>query len=183
MGYVILIAGLLVWSFGHWLKRLAPGPRGSLGDAGKGLVAALALAGIVLMVLGYRWAPVDPLWTPPSGARSINNLLVLLAFYLFAASGMKTAVTRWVRHPQLWAVRLWAIAHLLVKGDLAALILFGGLFVWAQISVFLINRADPFWSANPEVKPGKEIGAIVGTVLVVGIVGLIHGWIGPSPFG
>jgi len=183
MGYILLIAGLLVWSFGHWFKRLAPAQRQAMGESGKSLVAVLSLVSIVLMVLGYRWAPVDPVWSPPSGLRHFNNLLVLLAFYLFAASGMKTAVTRWVRHPQLWAVRLWAIAHLLVKGDLAALILFGGVFVWAQITVALINRADPFWSTNPDVKPGKEIGAIVGAVLVMGIVGMIHGWIGPMPFG
>ena len=119
MGYALLVLGLVLWSGSHWWKRLAPASRQSAGDSGKGLVTLLSVAGIVAMVLGYRWAPVDPVWPVDGGLRHLNNLLVLLAFYLFAASGMKTAATRYVRHPQLWGVRLWAIAHLLVIGDMA----------------------------------------------------------------
>ena len=38
------------------------------------------------------------------------------------ASGMKTAITRVIRHPQLTAVKVWAVAHLLVNGDLHSIV-------------------------------------------------------------
>jgi len=184
MGYILLILGLLLWSGAHAFKRVAPNRRKAMGDAGKGLVAILSLVAIVLMVFGYRWAPVDQIWPTSNGPKHFNNAVMLLVFYLFAADGMKTAITRYVRHPQLWAVRLWAIAHILVNGDLASFVLFGGLFAWAQISVYLINRDVPIW--DKPVRPvsvGKEIGAVIGAVVVMGAVGWIHGWIGPWPFG
>lgn len=183
MGYLLLILGVLLWSGAHFFKRLAPARRAAMGDSGKGLVALLLVASLVLMVFGYRWAPVDQIWPLSNGSVHLNNALMLLVFYLFAASGMKTAVTRFVRHPQLWAVRLWAVAHLLVNGDLASLILFGGLFAWAQIEVYLINRDAPLWDKNPPAPIGKEIGAVVGAIVVMGVVGWIHGLIGPAVFG
>ncbi|MCB1404929.1 MAG: hypothetical protein KDK01_01365 [Rhodobacteraceae bacterium] len=183
MGYLILVLGVLAWSGGHLFKRLAPARRAAMGDAGKGLVSILSLVGIVLMVLGYRWAPVDDIWPRNPGMVHVNNTLMLLAFYLFAASGMKTGVTRFVRHPQLWGVRLWALGHILVNGDLASFILFGGLFAWAQASALLINRDVPDWTRNPPAPVGKEIGAVVGAVVVMGAVGWIHSLVGPWPFG
>ncbi|MEM8577319.1 MAG: NnrU family protein, partial [Pseudomonadota bacterium] len=53
----LLIAGLLLWSAAHWFKRLAPEARARLGDPGKGLVALLIVASVVMMIFGYRWAP------------------------------------------------------------------------------------------------------------------------------
>lgn len=183
-GYILLVVGLADWSLAHWFKRLLPARRASMGDAGKGAVAGVSLVGIVLMVLGYRWAPVDPLWYPASWATHANNMLVLLAFYLFAASGMKTRAAQVIRHPQLWGVRLWAIGHLLANGSVADLILFGGLLVWAQVSVALINRAEPYWEPAPRpAVAGKEIGAAIGAVVALVAVGLIHSWLGPWPFG
>ena len=184
MGYGLLILGVLLWSGAHVWKRLAPASRARFGESGKGIVALLSLVAIVLMVLGYRWAPYTEIWPQSRALVSFNNLLMLLSFYLFAASGMKTVVTKYVRHPQLWGVRLWAIAHLMVKGDLASLLLFGGMLVWAQIAVGLYNRDNPLWTrAEPVVSMGKEIGAVVGAVLLVGAVGYIHIWLGYRPFG
>ena len=40
-------------------------------------------------------------------------------------------ITRVTRHPRLCGVSLWAIAHLLVNGHLAALLMFGALLVTA----------------------------------------------------
>lgn len=182
MGYALLILGLLAWSGSHMWKRVAPDSRAAMGDQGRGIVALLSFAGIVLMVLGYRWAPYDPIWAESNALRHVNNLLMLVVFYLFAASGMKTAAARYIRHPQLWGVRLWAIAHLMVNGDLASLLLFGGLLVWAQVQVLLINRQEVWAPLGGKASTGKEIGAVVGAVLVMGVVGYIHGMIGPWPF-
>lgn len=184
MGHAILILGLLLWSGAHLFKRLAPARRMAMGDAGRGLVAVLVLASVVLMVLGYRWADPVMLWSPPPFLRHVNNLLVLFAFYLYAASGLRTAVTARIRHPQLTAVKAWALGHLLVRGDLASVLLFGGLLAWAVVSVIAINRASPEWQRPvPAAGPAREAMALAGGVVVFGVVAMIHGWLGYYPFG
>jgi uncharacterized membrane protein len=180
---VILVAGLLLWWAAHLFKRVAPGPRGRMGDAGKGVVALGVVASVVLMVLGYRAAEVVPLWSLPPFVVHINNLLMVFAFYLYAASGMKTAITRVIRHPQLTAVKLWAVAHLLVNGDVASVVLFGGILAWAVVSVIVINRAQPVWERPAPVAASREVMAIVGTVVVVGVVMGLHNWLGVQPWG
>lgn len=183
MGYPLLILGVALWSGAHLFKRLAPDRRAVLGEAGRGLVAVLLVLSVVLMVLGYRWAEPVWLWSPPPFLRHLNNLLVLVAFYLFAASGMKTAITRVVRHPQLTGFKTWAVAHLLVVPTLAGVILFGGLLAWAVVAVILINRATPRPAPNPPAGMGREIGAVLGALVATAAVGWIHGWLGPWPFG
>lgn len=181
----LLILGVALWWAGHLFKRLAPGPRAGLGEAGKGVAALVLVASVVLMVIGYRSAEVTVLWNPPEFLRHVNNLLMLLAFYCYAASGMKTALTRVIRHPQLTGFKTWAVAHLIApgNGDLASVVLFGGLLAWAVVAVILINRAEPRPAPPPQAPPGKEIGAVVGAVLVTGAVGWLHGWLGYWPFG
>jgi uncharacterized membrane protein len=179
----LIILGLLLWWGAHLFKRLAPARRAAMGDAGKGLVAVGVLAGVVLMVIGYRGNTAPDLWYPPAFLTHVNNLLMLLAIYLYAASGMKTRITRVIRHPQLTAVKTWAVAHLLVNGDLASVILFGGLLAWAVVEVILINRAEPRPAPNPPAPVGKEIGAVLGAVLVMAAIGWVHNWLRVWPYG
>jgi uncharacterized membrane protein len=178
-----LVLGLLVWSAAHLFKRLAPGPRAAIGDAGKGIVALASVLAIVLMVLGYRaWDDSGILWYRAPWMIHLNNLAMLVAIYLYAASGMKTRITRSLRHPQLTAVLIWAASHLLANGEVRALVLFGGLGLWAAVSILLINRAQPAWTPPAPAPAGKEVGALVGAVVVTGLIGWLHIWFGLSPF-
>jgi uncharacterized membrane protein len=182
-GMFILIAGVVLWWAAHLFKRVAPGPRGQMGDAGQGVVALGVVAAVVLMVIGYRAADYVPLWSLPPFMVHVNNLLMVFAFYLYAASGMKTAITQRIRHPQLTAVKIWAFAHLLVNGDLASVVLFGGILAWAVVSVIVINRAVPNWIPPKQAPASREVMAIVGTIVVVGVVMGIHNWLGVQPWG
>ena len=179
---ILLLLGLALWIAAHLFKRLAPERRAAMGEKGKGPVAIAILAGIVLMVLGYRGAAFIPVWTPPSWAWHLNNLLVLLGFYLFAVSGAKTRLHRVIRHPQLTGFALWAVAHLLVNGDLASVLLFGGLLAWAVAEIVLINRAVPDWTPPPVGPVRKEITSVVATLVLFGVVAAIHSWLGYYPF-
>lgn len=178
----LTIIGLLLWSLAHLFRRLAPDRRARMGDAGRGVVALALLVALLLMVVGYRSWLSPQIWYPPAAMTHVNNLLNLIAVYLFAASGMKTAITRHLRHPQLMGVMVWAGAHLLVNGDLASIVLFGGLLAWAAVEVVAVNRDGP-WVRNPPAGPGKEIGAAVGAVIVTGLIGYVHIWFGLLPFG
>ncbi len=183
MSWIILILGVALWWAAHLFKRVAPERRADMGDRGRGLVTVLVLLSVVLMVIGYRGAEGPFWWGRNAALVGINNLAMLFAIYLFAASGMKTAITRRIRHPQLIGFKTWAVAHLLVNGDLVSFVLFGGLLAWAVVEVILINRAQPDWTPPPTAPMRKEIIAVVATVVVYGVVALIHTWLGYPVFG
>ena len=180
---IYLILGLLLWSGAHFFKRALPEQRTAMGDAGKGLVAVLALGGIVLMVIGYRGAELGTVfWGPHPATVGIADLLMLFAVYLFAVSGMQTRLARTIRHPQLTAVKTWAIAHLLVNGDVQSFVLFGGLLAWAVAEVIVINRSQP-WTRPAPAPMRKEIIAIIATLVVYGLIAWVHTLLGYYPFG
>ena len=180
---ILLILGLMLWSGSHLFKRLLPDRRAAMGDAGKGVVALLSLAGIVLMVIGYRAAPYIEVWSPPVFLRHVNNLLMVVAVYLLGVGYMWGVVRTKLRHPMLGAVKIWALAHLLMNGDVASIVLFGGLLAWAVVSLILINKAVPVW-VRPEVGPVRNDLIHAGVSIVLfGIISYVHIWLGVSPFG
>ena len=183
MYFFLLVAGVALWSAAHLFKRIAPDARANMGDRGKGVVALALLASVVLMVIGFRGAAFVHVWTPPTWATHINNLLMLISLYLFAAGDTKASLTRKMRHPMLTGFIIWAAAHSFVNGDVASLILFGGLGVWAIAEIIVINRAEPDWTPNPKGTIAKDGMFLVASVVLVGVIGYIHGMIGPSPFG
>lgn len=178
-----IVLGLALWWAAHLFKRVAPDARARMGNAGRALMSVAILLGLALMILGYRGVETVDLWYPPAFLTHVNNLLMIFAFYLYAASGMKTRITRVIRHPQLTAVKVWAVAHLLVNGDLASVLLFGGILAWAVVSVIVINRADRDWARPAAAPMAKEVMAVVGTLVVVGVVMMIHNWLGVQPWG
>ncbi len=184
---ITLVLGVLLWCAAHLTKRLAPEFRATLqdrmGDGSKGLFAVLILVSVVLMTIGYQNYTGHFFWGRNAALVGINNLLMLLAVYLFAASGLKTRITAVIRHPQLTAFKAWAVSHLLVNGDMASFILFGGLLAWAVVEVIVINRQTERPAPPEDFPVGNEIKAIVGTVVVFAVVSGIHIWLGYNPFG
>lgn len=181
---LILVLGVALWWAAHLWKRVAPNHRARFGDAGKGIVAAALVVSILMMIWGYRHASGSVWWGPTPMTKGINNLLVLMAVYLFAAAGMKTRIGVRLRHPQLIGFSLWAFAHFLVNGSVEGIVLFEGLLIWALYEISVINRAEPEWSPPDIVVPArKEWIAIGATLIVYVVIGTIHGWIGPSPWG
>lgn len=178
-----LILGLALWSGVHLFKRIAPDMRAQMGDKAKGIVALGSLIGIVLMVIGMRGAPFIPVWNPPAFLTHLNNLMVLVAFYLMAIAGQGVWLDRKIRHTMLTGVKLWAIAHLLVNGDLYSIVLFGGLLAWAVAEVIVINRSEREWTPPAPAVRRKEYTFAIATVVVFAIVAGIHAWLGYSPFG
>lgn len=179
-----LILGVALWWGAHLFKRFAPERRAAMGEKGKGAVAGALAVSIVLMVIGYKTADGAVYWGRGPALAGINNLLMLVAFYLFAAAGARTTLAQKFRHPQLTGFVVFALAHLLVNGDVPSFVLFGGLGVWALVEMAVINRAEPDWTPPGKPVPrGKEIGVAVTSVIVYIGVALIHGWIGPWPFG
>ena len=92
-------------------------------------------------------------------------------------SGRASRVKRVLRHPQLTGVLLWAIAHLLLNGDLRSVALFGGLALWSVLEILLINRRDGAW-VRPEAPPlATDAVTAVVAVLVLGALVWAHPWL------
>lgn len=176
---MMLFGGVLLWSIAHLFKRLAPSTREGMGDGGKLVVTLAVFGSIALMVAGYQSATGTVWWVRQPTWELANNALMLLAFYLMAASSLKVKVTSVVRHPQLTAIKAWSVGHLLVNGDAPSVVLFGGLLAWAVISVILINRQD---GKDPlpavEVSALREILAIVASAALYFGVVQAHGYLG-----
>lgn len=163
----LLIAGVLLWSIVHLMKSVTPGLRGSIQGAigegpHKGLVALLILTSVGLMIFGWRSVPAEFVYDPPSAGRHMNMLLMFVALYLIAIAQGKSKVKQWVRHPMLTGVLIWCVGHLLANGDNKSMILFGGLGLWALISIFTVSRNEGVWVKPTEVaKPSREVISIL----------------------
>ena len=107
---------------------------------------------------------------------------MLGAFFVFGMSATTGRLRGKMRHPQLTAVKIWALAHLLVNGDLASIILFGGILAWAIVSVILINRSQEWVRPEPgDAKKDKLL--VIITLISFLVVATIHLLLGVSPFG
>jgi uncharacterized membrane protein len=167
-----LIAGLVGFIGIHLVPTL-PALRDSLRQRfGTGtykiLFSALSFATFMLIVWGYGEARRLPassnpqLWVPPSWGRHVAMLLMLPAMICLVASNVASRVRDIVKHPLLVATKLWALAHLFVRGDLAALILFGSLLAYAvydRISVRTRVALGPL---------GDRRGQTLGDVTAIG---------------
>ena len=111
-----------------------------------GLFAVASLAALAWMSVQYGRAPFEGLWP---GLRLVPVAVLPIAFVLLAcgvlgrnptAAGQSAAmksdhpargIIRVTRHPVMWAIMLWAAAHVLAIGSLQAVIFFGGLLLLA----------------------------------------------------
>ncbi len=145
---LVLALGLVIFIGVHLVPATPVRARlaAHLGNGGyRGLHAALALAGLVLVVIGFgqaRAAGPDLLYMPPFWLRHLALALMLVATVLAMASLLPCHIARWVRHPLVSAVAVWAFAHLLANGDAASVLLFGSFFLWAGFTRISLKRRE-----------------------------------------
>jgi hypothetical protein len=134
------------------------------------------------MWLGYRNTTFVHVWAPPAFMVHVNNLLVLIAIYMMSPAPKRGVLLNRMRHPMLTGFALWAIAHLLVNGDVAAMILFGGLLIWALVEMRVINAAEPDWTPGDPGTLGRDAMFLAASAVLLVIIGYIHAWLGVWPF-
>ncbi len=178
----LLSTGVVLWWVGHFFKRVLPGVRASMGNAGKGLAAVVILAGIVLMVIGYRGAGETPVYDPPSWGRHVNNLLMLVAIILFGTGSSKSSLRRYLRHPMLWGVIVWAGSHLLVNGDMASIILFGSMVVWGVAEILVVNAREPDYVPFDGGSTAGSMRLLIISAVLYILIGFVHTYLGYWPF-
>ncbi len=174
-----LILGVALWWAAHLFGRLAPDLRAK---AGRGPVAVAILLAVALMVWGYRAADFTYVYSPLPGMGHLNNTLMLVSVFLFGVGGTKGTLYPKIRHPMLWGTVIWSVAHLIVNGDLASLVLFGGIGLWAVVQMVVINASGPWVRPAPVRGLKGDAMNIAGTLILYGIIAGIHIWAGHNPF-
>ena len=192
---ILLLSGLVLFLGAHSARFLFDGVRSRViaerGEhAWKGIYSIASLAGLVLIVIGYGQARLSPtvLWVPPAFLTPVNWLLVLVALMLLAVpKAADNPVRAAVGHPMVLGVKLWAFAHLLVNGTLAALLLFGSFLVWAIVDYASSRRRDRAAGVvrtSSGSVTGWAIPIVGGTVIWAVFVFWAHrALIGVSPLG
>ncbi|MBR9763613.1 MAG: hypothetical protein GYB53_08840 [Rhodobacteraceae bacterium] len=178
----LILLGLILWTWPHLMKEYTPGLRAGLSDGtAKGLVAVSAVVAIVLMVLGYRSADTIVVYAPPAWGLHLNNLLMLFAVGLFGGSHSSGHLKQYVRHPMFAGTILWGVSHLLVRGDAASILLWGGMILWAVASWIVTNRRNPGYVRPTSGTVKGDVILVVATVVAYIVIVLIHALIGPNP--
>lgn len=144
--------------------------------------AALSLVGLVLMVMGYGAAQFNPVYSPPVWGSTAAVVLMLPAAILLVAAYAPGNVRRYTRHPMLWGVALWSLAHLLANGDLASLLLFGSFGVYALLDMASANLRGVRKSTQHLPWSRDAFAVIIGLVVYSGLLRLHPLLFGVSPF-
>ena len=143
----------------------------------KAFYSVVSLIGIVLMVRGYSELRETPtlLYTTPLWMRHVAALLLLPAFVLLFAPYRPGRIKSALKHPQLVAVKLWAVAHLLVNGTLADVVLFGSFLAWAVADRISLNKrpARPLPGAS-ESKFNDVLLVVVGLAVYAAFLFWLH---------
>ena len=182
---LILILGIVIFLGVHTLTAFRETRTGLIERYGlqtyKGAYSVVAAIGFALIIYGfirYRAEGMIQIWTPPPWTHYLAPPLVWFAFVALAARRAPPGRIRGaLRHPMLVAIKSWALAHLLVNGDLGGMILFGSFLAWAVFDrIALKKRGDGGAPRISEFTRGDAIAAGAGTA-VFALVLYLHPWL------
>ena len=175
----VLIIGLILFFTIH-LVPLFPLREKLINKLGenryKGIFTLLSLAGLILIVVGYRDADTTSFWFPVNYGRELALYLMPISFVLLAASNMKSNIKRIVRHPMLLGIIIWSFVHLLNNGELRAILLFGAFIIYAFIDLLFTKKIARV-SEMPVYPVKKDIVNIIAGVFVYAAVLHFHHYI------
>jgi uncharacterized membrane protein len=145
----------------------------------------LALAAFVWLVMAYRHAPALPLWNGPRWVQ-IALAPVMLVSSVLVVAGLTTpnpviarsenlfdrpeiirGVLRITRNPFFWGVGLFAVAHMIIIGDGAAVIAFGSV-------AFLGLAGAPILDAKKARRHGASWDAFAATTSNVPFLAIVQ---------
>lgn len=182
MATVLFVASHLLLSYPAIRSPLVA----RLGESAfRGIYSVLSLALLSWMAWAYRDAPIVDAFVSPIGLRHLSLLLMPFAC-IFLVAGLTTAnpsaiggdrgeflkngpvgILKVTRHPVMWGFALWGIAHLLANGDVASLILFGGITLlalggaWAQDAKKRLQLGEA-WMAFAKRTSFLPFAALIG---------------------
>jgi len=138
---------------------------------------AVSLVGLILMSRGYAELRLTPriLYVAPVWLYHVTAVLLVPVFVLFLAPYFPGRISSATKHPQLIAVKLWAVSHLLVNGTLADMLLFGSFLLWAVADrISMKRRTTRAVPAVAESKANDFIVILLGSIVYAATVFWFH---------
>jgi uncharacterized membrane protein len=172
---ILLALGVALFAVCHLILAVPPAKealRRRLGKFRRFGFGLLSLIPLVLIVLGWRMAPFDPVYETPSWGRIATFILVLPAFLCLGIFLFRGSLRQKLRLPLAWGVAFWSIGHLFSNGDTASLILFGGMLIYAlaHLCLGIANGIRP----QPIIRQGHDVISIVIGVALYGVFAQLH---------
>lgn len=185
------VAGLVIFFGVHSVSIFAISFRNRMAEKNeilwKAIYSLISLVGLVLLIKGYGEYRLSAtiLYVSPIWLKHIAALLLAPFFIFMLAPYFPSAINKKIKHPQLVGVKIWAMAHLMVNGSSADLILFGAFLFWAVADRISVKRRPVRDIPHiPENKGNIFITIITGLVLYVVFAMWLHEpLIGVRPFG
>jgi uncharacterized membrane protein len=184
----LLVVGVMLWMAVHLIPAVARPLRQSLIDklgnnVYRGVFALAIVASLAIIVLGWRSAPEEYVYVLPSSAKTVGFILICLSFLIIGSAYHPSSIKRFIRHPMLTGVFVWALSHLLTNGTTRALVLFGGIGIWALIEIPLINRREGAYTKPEAPDFHEELKGLFFSAGILMIVLFLHPYFtGVTPF-
>jgi uncharacterized membrane protein len=172
----VLITGTIVFFGIHMLPALSLNKMlvDRVGEAPYKMGFSLvSLAGFGLIIYGFQLAEFAPLWAPAPWGRSLAMGVMPIAVILVIAANAPNNIKRFVRHPMLLGITLWAATHLTANGDLASTILFASFLTFSILDIVLVETSGRYKAIEP-VGVLWDIGVIIGGIVLYGILFYFH---------
>jgi uncharacterized membrane protein len=180
--------------------------------------SSMSVGLFVWLIVTAMDSPTTPLWAPAPWQYLATVILLPVAAVLFGASVLapnplsialvpdtfdpaRPGTVAVTRHPLLWALGTWGLAHVPPNGDTVMLTMFGGLGFFAFLGMAIVERKKrsslgeerwralarntsfwPFaallggrarWPTDPRTLAGAAIGAAAAAFLLLGG----HAWL------
>jgi len=156
---VMLVVAVAVFLATHWVSStpLRPGLVAMLGEnAYLGVYSLVSLAALGWMIWAYARAPYVRWWVGDE-FKVWAVVLMPVSLVMIVAGGLSKnpsavrqegllrslgeprGILRVTRHPIQWGIALWALLHLIARGDAASVIFFGGFALLSILGTILID--------------------------------------------
>ncbi|WP_026148052.1 NnrU family protein [Robiginitomaculum antarcticum] len=146
----------------------------------------------VVLLAWVIWAVLSadriPLWTTPVWSYHFAAVVTLVSFILLGVGALspnplsvafrrkgfdpvRPGFIGWVRHPIIWGLTLWAVAHIPANGDWPSLILFAGSALFGLIGVQRVEKrfseksGPQQWSTMTSARGHFDSAAVIGICL------------------
>ena len=184
---ILLTLGVVLFTLTHLYPCFAMAHRARLRERlgenrYKGLFSLLVFVAIACILAGWRSASPLPLYPLPAWGPTLTMAAMPVSLILLCSGQGQNHLRRWLVHPQLLGALLWAGAHLTVNSEARSLVLFGGIGLWALVSIVWISVRD--WQQKPRPEAswhGTGISLGAGLALTALLIFWGHGWLTGIP--
>ncbi len=152
------------------LPRLKAALKQHLGRAYVPLFVTMSVGSLTLIVLLWAASPFIPLYDPPTWGAHVTFTLMLPAFLMFGIFIFPCRLKRKIRAPFALAVLFWGMGHLFANGDLATVVMAGGLMLVAALMFALAwkNHVQP--PAHPREGILDVAAILTGLIFYLGMI-------------